>query len=94
MKDFLNKINNKENLNLEEMQEAINLIMTGMVGDSDIELFLIALNAKGITETEVTAAATVMKEKSLKYDLGDGTHIDTCGTGGTGLYTFNCSTAS
>ena len=94
MKDFLNKINNKENLNLEEMQEAINLIMTGMVGDSDIESFLIALNAKGITETEVTAAATVMKEKSLKYNLGDGTHIDTCGTGGTGLYTFNCSTAS
>ena len=94
MKDFLNKISNKENLNFEEMQEAINLIMTGMVRDSDIESFLIALNAKGITETEVTAAVTVMKEKSLKYDLGDGTHIDTCGTGGTGLYTFNCSTAS
>ena len=37
MKDFLNKINNKVNLNLEEMQEAINLIMTGMAGDSDIE---------------------------------------------------------
>ena len=94
MKEFLNKISNKENLNFEEMQEAINLIMTGMVGDSDIESFLIALNAKGITETEVTAAATVMKEKSLKYNLGDGTHIDTCGTGGTGLHTFNCSTAS
>ena len=69
MKDFLNKISNKENLNFEEMQEAINLIMTGMVGDSDIESFLIALNAKGITETEVTAAATVMKEKSLKYNF-------------------------
>ena len=30
MKDFINKINNKEDLTLNEMQEAINLIMSGM----------------------------------------------------------------
>ena len=94
MKDFINKINNKEDLNLNEMQEAINLIMSGMSDDDDIESFLIGLNKKGISEIEVTAAAIVMKEKSLKFDIGDGTHIDTCGTGGTGLHTFNCSTAS
>ena len=94
MKDFINKVNNKENLNLDEMQEAINLIMSGMVDDDAIESFLIGLNKKGISEIEVTAAATVMKEKSLKFDIGDGKHIDTCGTGGTGLHTFNCSTAS
>jgi anthranilate phosphoribosyltransferase len=35
-----------------------------------------------------------MRDKSLKFNIGDGTHIDTCGTGGTGLHTFNCSTAS
>jgi anthranilate phosphoribosyltransferase len=35
-----------------------------------------------------------MKEKSLTYSFGDGNHIDTCGTGGSGLHTFNCSTAS
>ena len=66
----------------------------GEVEDNDIESFLIALNEKGIQEPEITAAATVMREKSLKFDIGDGTHIDTCGTGGTGLHTFNCSTAS
>ena len=38
MKDFINKINNKEDLTLNEMQEAINLIMSGM---SDDELSLI-----------------------------------------------------
>ena len=94
MKDFINKINNKEDLTLNEMQEAINLIMSGMSDDDDIESFLIGLNKKGISETEVTAAAIVMKEKSLRFDIGDGSHIDTCGTGGTGLHTFNCSTAS
>lgn len=94
MKNFINKIIKREDLELDEMQSAINLIMTGEVSDDDIESFLVELNAKGICESEITAAALVMKEKSLKFDIGDGTHIDTCGTGGTGLHTFNCSTAS
>ena len=94
MKDFIKKIKNNMHLNLEEMQEAINLIMTGMVSDTDIESFLLELNKKGISEEEISAAAIVMKDKSLKFDIGDGSHIDTCGTGGTGLRTFNCSTAS
>ena len=94
MKDFIKTIKNNMNLSLEEMQEAINLIMTGIVSDGDIESFLIELNKKGISEEEISAAAIVMKDKSLKFDIGDGSHIDTCGTGGTGLHTFNCSTAS
>ena len=35
-----------------------------------------------------------MRSKSLQFDIGDGNHLDTCGTGGSGLHTFNCSTAS
>ena len=76
------------------MQNAINSIMTGQVNDIEIESFLIGLNKKGISEEEITAAAMVMKDKSLKFEIGGGSHIDTCGTGGTGLHTFNCSTAS
>jgi len=94
MKEFINKINSKNDLSLDEMRNAINSIMTGQVNDAEIESFLIGLNKKGISEEEITAAAMVMKDKSLKFDIGDGSHIDTCGTGGTGLHTFNCSTAS
>ena len=89
MKNFIKALNENKNLNLEEMQEAINQIMTGMVVDEDIESFLLGLNKKGITEEEITAAAIVMKEKSLKFDIGDGSQIDTCGTGGSGVHTFN-----
>ncbi len=94
MNNYLKKIEKKSHLTLNEMEDAIKMIMTGNVNQSEIELFLLGLNNKGITEDEITAAASVMKEESLKFDIGDGTHIDTCGTGGTGLHTFNCSTAS
>ena len=94
IKDVLKKLKDKKDLQSEEMQHAVESIMTGEVEDKDIEIFLIALNEKGVKEKEITAAVSVMRAKSLKFDIGDGTHIDTCGTGGTGLHTFNCSTAS
>ena len=94
IKEILEKLALKNDLTKEEMQSAVESIMTGKVDDNDIKTFLIALNEKGVKEPEITAAAMVMRDKSLKFDIGDGTHIDTCGTGGTGLHTFNCSTAS
>ena len=94
IQEFIEQLENKEDLDFHSMQSAIELIMTGEVDDSFIEKFLLALNEKGISEKEITAAANVMKDKSLTFDIGNGNHIDTCGTGGSGLHTFNCSTAS
>ena len=94
MKEYLQKINNGQDLLLDEMKSAINQIMSGTVSDADIESFLKGLNNKGISENEITGAAVVMKQKSLKIDVNCKENIDTCGTGGTGIHTFNCSTAS
>ena len=94
MKEYLQKINNGKDLLLDEMKSAINQIMSGTVSDADIESFLTGLNNKGISENEITGAAVVMKQKSLKIDVNCKENIDTCGTGGTGIHTFNCSTAS
>ncbi len=94
MKEYLQKINNGQDLLLDEMKSAINQIMSGTVLDADIESFLTGLNNKGISENEITGAAVVMKQKSLKIDVNCSENIDTCGTGGTGIHTFNCSTAS
>lgn len=94
MKSIINKIQGHIDLSFDEMQLAINEIMTGNIDDLEIEKFLLALNEKGPSEEEITAAASVMKEKSLKFKIGDGNQIDTCGTGGSGIHTFNCSTAS
>lgn len=94
MKEYLQKINNGQDLLLDEKKSAINQIMSGTVSDADIESFLTGLNNKGISENEITGAAVVMKQKSLKIDVNCKENIDTCGTGGTGIHTFNCSTAS
>ena len=94
MKEYLQKINNGQDLLIDEMKSAINQIMSGTVSDADIESFLTGLNNKGISENEITGAAVVMKQKSLKIDVNCKENIDTCGTGGTGIHTFNCSTAS
>ena len=94
MKEYLQKINNGKDLLLDEMKSAINQIMSGTVSDADIESFLTGLNNKGISENEITGAAVVMKQKSLKIDVNCKENIYTCGTGGTGIHTFNCSTAS
>ena len=94
IQDAIQQLNAKEDLDFLSMKSTLEAIMSGGVEDSLIEDFLIALNKKGIQEIEITAAASVMREKSLTFNIGDGTHIDTCGTGGTGMHTFNCSTAS
>jgi len=94
IEEIIRQLNQKEDLDFLSMQSAVESIMTGEIDDDAIEAFLLALNQKGIKEIEITAAARVMQEKSLSFPLGDGDHIDTCGTGGTGIHTFNCSTAS
>ena len=94
MKSIINKIQDHIDLSFDEMQLAIKEIMTGNIDDLEIEKFLLALNEKGPSEEEITAAASVMKEKSLKFKIGDGNQIHTCGSGGSGIHTFNCSTAS
>ena len=69
IQEFIEQLEKKEDLNFHSMQSAIELIMTGEVDDSFIERFLLALNEKGISEEEITAAANVMKDKSLKLFL-------------------------
>ena len=90
----LQKLKGKIDLSRQEMLDVMDLIMSGSLQDNEIEEFLIAMNEKGASINEISSAASVMRDKSLKFNIGDGTHIDTCGTGGTGLHIFNCSTAS
>jgi len=70
-------------------------VMQGELTPVQIAGFLMALRAKGESIDEITAAAQVMRALSTKVDIQDRSHlIDTCGTGGDGIQTFNVSTVS
>ncbi len=89
----------RHDLSLAEMCELMQSIMKGEAAGGlnsvQISAVLVALRMKGETVTEIAAAAGVMRERSNKVVVQDNGHlIDTCGTGGDGIQTFNISTAS
>ncbi len=94
-KQALEVILTRQDLSRAEMLSIMQQVMQGELTPVQIAGFLIALRAKGESVDEITAAATVMRELSTKVDIDDKTHlIDTCGTGGDGIQTFNVSTVS
>jgi len=94
MQSAIKAVTEYRNLSWEEMTQVMNLIMTGQATDSQIGGFLIGLRMKGETVEEVAAAASVMRELSIRVDAPDKNLVDTCGTGGDASGSFNISTAS
>jgi len=90
----LEKVINKENLLEGEMIDVMENIMENKVSDIFKASFLTALKIKGETVTEIRGAAKVMRNKVNKVDLSEYNTLDTCGTGGDGLSTYNISTAA
>ena len=94
-KDTLNQLLNREDLSHVQMLNVMHQVMGGELLPAQISAFLIALRCKGETVDEIAAAAMVMRELSTKVLIKNAANlVDTCGTGGDGIQTFNVSTAS
>jgi anthranilate phosphoribosyltransferase len=95
IKDGIQKLVEGANLSYEESREAMKEIMSGQATSAQIAAFLTALRMKGETVEEITAFAEIMKECSNKiHPRIKGRLIDTCGTGGDKIKTFNISTTA
>jgi len=92
IKDFVQQLLEKKNLNSRQMQEIMQEILSGSVPTADIVAFLSSLNAKGETVEELTAAVKVMLEYVEPVIVDKPNILDTCGTGGDKKGTFNIST--
>lgn len=84
----------RRDLSFVEMHDVMEAIMSGDTTPAQIAGLLIALRMKGETIDEIAAAATVMREFAAHVDVDIRPLIDTCGTGGDGIGTFNISTAT
>lgn len=78
----------------EEMLSVMRQVMGGELTSAQIAGLLMALRIKGETVDEIAAAAEVMRSLATKVTIKNTQHlVDTCGTGGDGIQTFNVSTA-
>jgi len=83
-----------EDLSMDEMAAAIDAVVSGQCSDGEIGILLTALRAKGETCQEVAGAAAALRRHMTPIRSTRTGLIDTCGTGGDGLGTFNISTAA
>ncbi len=92
MKQFLEKLKNKQDLSFEESKSAFNILMNGEANDEEIFDFLTLLSLKGEVSDEIAGGVYVLRKKSKRVNVQN--CVDTCGTGGDGMNTLNISTAS
>ena len=79
----------------DEMLHLMRLIMSGELSPIMTAALIAGLRTKKETIGEITAAAQVMREFSVKVEVADRTHlVDIVGTGGDGAHTFNISTCA
>ena len=87
------KLSKKQNLNYDEAKAVMEEMMDGTATQAQMGGFLMALSMQGETIEEITAFATVMREKGVKIKP-ERAVIDIVGTGGDQVGTFNISTTS
>ena len=92
--ELLQSIMGGENLSRQQTHWAFGRIMDGRWTEAQVAGLLVAMAAKGETIDEIAGAATAMRERVTRIETGGADVVDTCGTGGTGLSTFNVSTAA
>jgi len=92
--DLVRKAADRQDLSSDEAQAAMSAIMAGQATPAMIAAFLVAMRMKGETVDEVTAFARVMRAHVLPVKTSRRPLVDTCGTGGDDIKTFNVSTAA
>ncbi len=94
MKQFIQHLIEGRDLSQQDAYEALTLIMKGEATPAQIASFLTALRLRGETPEVVAGAAKAMREAFTPVTSIHPDAVDTCGTGGDGLNTFNISTTA
>lgn len=93
MKRAFERVIRGQGLSRDQARQVFDAIMAGEVDERAVAALLGALAAKGESVAEITGAAEAMRAKAIAVRC-DRECIDTCGTGGDGVPTFNVSTCA
>ena len=77
-----------------EAQAAFAAIMDGQATEVETAALLTGLRVKGESVGEIVGAARAMHQRAMPIHTKHNGLLDTCGTGGDQLHTFNISTAA
>lgn len=84
-----------KSLEREEARAAFELVMSGEASPVQVSALLMGLRAKGETASEVAGVVEAMRNAMVRLAAPDPAQlVDTCGTGGGAVQTFNISTAA
>ncbi|HSW35017.1 MAG TPA: anthranilate phosphoribosyltransferase [Candidatus Limnocylindrales bacterium] len=83
-----------KNLSEETAYAAMDEVMNGETTDAQIACFITALRMKGETSAEITGFARAIRARAIKVNSSRAGLVDTCGTGGDLMHTFNISTTA
>lgn len=91
----IKKLVAKTDLSAVEITQALDAILSGLVPETAVAAFLVALTMKGETSDELRSILISLRNHSTKITPQvSGSLIDTCGTGGDSIRSFNISTAA
>lgn len=91
----LRKLAAGQNLHAEEAAQAFDVIMSGDATPAQVAGLLVGLRVKGETPDEVAGVARALRRAMVRLPAAHADMlVDTCGTGGGALQTFNISTAA
>lgn len=93
IREAIQKVVSGNSLNTDEAASVMEDIMSGEATPAQIGAFVTALRIKGETVEEIVGLARTMRAKAVPVTVPEPV-VDTCGTGGDGLQTFNISTAA
>ena len=91
--EYTERVADGEDLSLADARDAVTRIFEDAT-DAQIGALLVALRAKGETETEIAGFARGMRDAARTIDPDREPLVDTCGTGGDDYDTINVSTTS
>ena len=90
----LNALLEQRELTPDQVRSMMHSFMRGECTEAQIAGLLIALRIKGESAEELATAARVIRDSAVPLQVNATSFLDTCGTGGDGLRTFNVSTAT
>jgi anthranilate phosphoribosyltransferase len=92
--EYLEIILEGNDLTFDQARQLLDIIFEGQVADVQIAAFLAAMRAKKASVEEIAGLASSLRSHAVPVQVNASPLVDTCGTGGAALKTFNISTAA